>query len=83
MKRKVGDKLLVKRIKSIARITYAITTIRTLKGNARLTWLDLLRTFKVTSSPLLTTAYNWLILVFGEAQGNPLSSAPVKQVLDR
>jgi len=27
--------------------------------------------------------YNWLILVFGEAQGNPLSSAPVKQVLDR
>jgi hypothetical protein len=27
--------------------------------------------------------YNWLILVFGEAQGNLPSSALVKQVLDR
>ncbi|SRR6266566_2755785 len=43
----------------------------------------LLRLFHEGLGKLLTPVYNWLILVFGEAQGNPLSSAPVKQVLDR
>jgi hypothetical protein len=62
-------------------IDHERSTWKVLPLHPQLHWFESLSSYIIRLA-VSTPAY-WLILVFGESQGNPLSSAPVKQVLDR